>query len=171
VILLMAVFWVAPYDTGARARGEAVSDAHELLPTRGRTPSGPIPRRWIAAWRSSPEGKLDRHLVVCGHARHDDPARIGEGEVGPGGWVGRDGERGLPGMCACLSAAVLVGLGANAIAGWWWADPFAALFVMVVAVRERREARRGDSCDGGAQSSDRLVRTVRPMHISLRHVA
>lgn len=44
-------------------------------------------------------------------------------------------------LCACLSAAVLVGLGANAIAGGW-ADPFAALFVMVVAVREGREARR-----------------------------
>lgn len=41
VILLMAVFWVAPNDMGARARGEAVSDEHELLPTRWADPERP----------------------------------------------------------------------------------------------------------------------------------
>ncbi|MEX2279767.1 MAG: cation transporter [Acidimicrobiia bacterium] len=32
-------------------------------------------------------------------------------------------------VCAALSAAVLVGLGANALFGWWWADPAAALVI------------------------------------------
>jgi divalent metal cation (Fe/Co/Zn/Cd) transporter len=49
-------------------------------------------------------------------------------------------------LCAYLSAALLIGLLANAIAGWWWADPIVALAIGVVAVREAREARRGESC-------------------------
>jgi divalent metal cation (Fe/Co/Zn/Cd) transporter len=49
-------------------------------------------------------------------------------------------------VCAYLSAALLVGLGANALAGWWWADPLAALAVAAVAVHEGREAWRGDAC-------------------------
>jgi divalent metal cation (Fe/Co/Zn/Cd) transporter len=49
-------------------------------------------------------------------------------------------------LCAYLSAGLLVGLGANAIAGWWWADPAAALLIAAVAVREGREAWRGDAC-------------------------
>jgi divalent metal cation (Fe/Co/Zn/Cd) transporter len=50
-------------------------------------------------------------------------------------------------LCAYLSAALLVGLGANALFGWWWADPLAALVVAGVALREARDAWRGDACD------------------------
>jgi divalent metal cation (Fe/Co/Zn/Cd) transporter len=49
-------------------------------------------------------------------------------------------------LCAYLSGALLVGLLANAIAGWWWADPVAALVIGAVALREARVAWRGDSC-------------------------
>jgi divalent metal cation (Fe/Co/Zn/Cd) transporter len=49
-------------------------------------------------------------------------------------------------LCAYLSAALLVGLLANALAGWWWADPVVALAVAGVAVREARDAWRGDAC-------------------------
>lgn len=49
-------------------------------------------------------------------------------------------------VCAYLSGALLLGLSANAIAGWWWADPLTALVVAAVAVREGREAWRGDAC-------------------------
>ena len=49
-------------------------------------------------------------------------------------------------LCAYLSAALLVGLGLNAVAGWWWADPLTALVIAAVAVREGREAWRGESC-------------------------
>ena len=49
-------------------------------------------------------------------------------------------------LCTYLSAVLLVGLAANAILGWWWADPAAALVIAVVAVKEGREAWRGDAC-------------------------
>jgi divalent metal cation (Fe/Co/Zn/Cd) transporter len=49
-------------------------------------------------------------------------------------------------ICAYLSAALLVGLGANALLGWWWADPVTALAISAVAVHEGREAWRGDAC-------------------------
>ena len=49
-------------------------------------------------------------------------------------------------LCAYLSAALLVGLLANAVLGWWWADPVAALAIAAVAGREARAAWRGESC-------------------------
>jgi divalent metal cation (Fe/Co/Zn/Cd) transporter len=49
-------------------------------------------------------------------------------------------------LCAYLSVALLVGLLANALAGWWWADPAAALVIAAVAVREGRESWRGEGC-------------------------
>jgi hypothetical protein len=50
-------------------------------------------------------------------------------------------------ICAYLSIALLVGLLANALLGWWWADPAAALVIAAVAVKEGRESWAGDSCD------------------------
>lgn len=49
-------------------------------------------------------------------------------------------------LCAYLSVALLVGLLANALAGWWWADPLAALVIAGVAVNEGRSSWRGDGC-------------------------
>ena len=49
-------------------------------------------------------------------------------------------------LCAYLSAALLAGLLANALLGWWWADPVTALVIAAVAVREGREAWRGEAC-------------------------
>jgi divalent metal cation (Fe/Co/Zn/Cd) transporter len=49
-------------------------------------------------------------------------------------------------LCAYLSAGLLVGLLANAVAGWWWADPLVALGIGAVALREAREAWRGEAC-------------------------
>lgn len=49
-------------------------------------------------------------------------------------------------LCAYLSAALLVGLLANAVAGWWWADPIVALLIAAVAAGEAWDAWRGDSC-------------------------
>ena len=47
-------------------------------------------------------------------------------------------------VCVYLSVAVLLGLGLNAAFGWWWADPTAALVVAAIAVREGRQAWRGE---------------------------
>ncbi|MFF1291709.1 MULTISPECIES: cation transporter [unclassified Streptomyces] len=49
-------------------------------------------------------------------------------------------------LCTYLSAVVLVGLLANSLLGWTWADPIAALVIAAVAVKEGREAWRGDNC-------------------------
>ncbi len=38
-----------------------------------------------------------------------------------------------------LAVAVLAGLTLNAAAGWWWADPLAALVIVFYALREARE--------------------------------
>jgi divalent metal cation (Fe/Co/Zn/Cd) transporter len=56
------------------------------------------------------------------------------------------GEGGQNMICAYLSIALLVGLLANALLGWWWADPIAALVIGVVAAREGIESWRGDAC-------------------------
>jgi divalent metal cation (Fe/Co/Zn/Cd) transporter len=50
-------------------------------------------------------------------------------------------------LCAYLSVVLLAGLGLNALLGWGWADPVAALVIAAVAVREGAEAWRGDHCD------------------------
>lgn len=49
-------------------------------------------------------------------------------------------------ICAYLSAALLVGLLLNSLFGWAWADSLAALFIAGFAVKEGREAWRGDAC-------------------------
>jgi divalent metal cation (Fe/Co/Zn/Cd) transporter len=43
-------------------------------------------------------------------------------------------------VCAYLSFALLLGLGLNALFGWWWADPVAALAMLPLIVYEGREA-------------------------------
>jgi divalent metal cation (Fe/Co/Zn/Cd) transporter len=50
-------------------------------------------------------------------------------------------------ICAYLSVALLVGLLLNALAGWWWADPAAALVIAALATKEGVESWRGESCD------------------------
>jgi divalent metal cation (Fe/Co/Zn/Cd) transporter len=49
-------------------------------------------------------------------------------------------------LCTYLSAVLLVGLGLNALFGWSWADPIAALVIASVAVKEGVNAWRGDTC-------------------------
>lgn len=49
-------------------------------------------------------------------------------------------------LCTYLSVVLPVGLLANSLLGWTWADPIAALVIAVVAVKDGREAWRGDGC-------------------------
>jgi divalent metal cation (Fe/Co/Zn/Cd) transporter len=49
--------------------------------------------------------------------------------------------------CSYLSFTLLLGLVANAIAGWWWADPVAALLMVPWLVKEGVEGLRGESCE------------------------
>ncbi|HEY8630569.1 MAG TPA: hypothetical protein VIL73_08545 [Gaiellaceae bacterium] len=45
-----------------------------------------------------------------------------------------------------LAETLVVGLLANAVIGWWWADPCAALVIAAVALKEGRESWRGEGC-------------------------
>ena len=50
-------------------------------------------------------------------------------------------------VCSYLSLALLLGLGANALFGAWWADPVAALAMLPWVVKEGVEALTGDDDD------------------------
>ncbi len=49
-------------------------------------------------------------------------------------------------LCTYLSAILLGGLLLNALMGWWWADPVAALVMVPIIAREGVEALRGETC-------------------------
>lgn len=48
--------------------------------------------------------------------------------------------------CFWLSVFGLAGLGLNAALGWWWADPAAALVMVLFIVREARDSWKGEEC-------------------------
>lgn len=50
-------------------------------------------------------------------------------------------------LCVWMSAILLIGLAANAVFGWWWADPLAGLGIVYVAGREGIEHWRADELD------------------------
>lgn len=49
-------------------------------------------------------------------------------------------------LCTYLSGVLLVGLLLNSLFGWYLADPIVAVVIAAVAVREGRDAWRGDHC-------------------------
>jgi len=49
-------------------------------------------------------------------------------------------------ICSYLAGILLIGLGLNALFGWWWADPLAALAMVPLIVTEGLEAWRGNAC-------------------------
>ncbi len=50
-------------------------------------------------------------------------------------------------LCLYLSALLFLGLGANALFGWWWADVAAALAMVPWITKEGIEGLRGESCE------------------------
>jgi divalent metal cation (Fe/Co/Zn/Cd) transporter len=59
-------------------------------------------------------------------------------------------DAGQTALCAYLSVILLVGLAANALAGWWWADPIAALLMVPIIAREGIHGLRGmPTCNDG----------------------
>ena len=49
-------------------------------------------------------------------------------------------------FCVYLSAILLGGLVSNAVFGWWWADPLAALAMVPLIVKEGLDGLRGHTC-------------------------
>jgi divalent metal cation (Fe/Co/Zn/Cd) transporter len=56
--------------------------------------------------------------------------------------------------CSYLSFTLLLGLVANAVAGWWWADPVAALLMVPWLIREGIEGIRGEEDEDEDHGSD-----------------
>ena len=52
-------------------------------------------------------------------------------------------------VCSYLSATLFIGLGANALFGWWWADIAAALAMVPWIVKEGIEGIRAEGCGDG----------------------
>lgn len=77
-------------------------------------------------------------MPLLGIAKKRLGARLGSGAT--------SGEGAQNLLCAYLAAAVLVGLVANTVLGWWWLDPFVGLGIAALAVREGLEAWRGEDC-------------------------
>jgi divalent metal cation (Fe/Co/Zn/Cd) transporter len=50
--------------------------------------------------------------------------------------------------CSILSLILLVGLAANALLGWWWADPVAGLCMVPWLVKEGTAGIKGEGCCG-----------------------
>jgi divalent metal cation (Fe/Co/Zn/Cd) transporter len=50
-------------------------------------------------------------------------------------------------LCVYLSIIALGGLALNALVGWWWADPVAALIMVPIIAKEGIEGLRGETCD------------------------
>jgi divalent metal cation (Fe/Co/Zn/Cd) transporter len=64
-------------------------------------------------------------------------------------------------LCFYLSGVVLVGLVANRLWGWWWADALAGLFVAGLAIREGFTAwTSGDLCSAELPG----LRSLAPVH-------
>jgi len=49
-------------------------------------------------------------------------------------------------FCVYLSAILLAGLLFNAALGWWWADPTAALIMVLIVAKEGVDAVKGKAC-------------------------
>jgi divalent metal cation (Fe/Co/Zn/Cd) transporter len=77
-------------------------------------------------------------MPLLGRAKQRIGSRIGSSATAS------EGKQNL--LCAYLAAALLVGLLGNALFGAWWLDPVVALYIAFVAVKEGREAWRGESC-------------------------
>jgi divalent metal cation (Fe/Co/Zn/Cd) transporter len=77
-------------------------------------------------------------MPLLGKAKHRLAERLGS--------TATAGEGTQNVLCGIQAAAVLIGLAANAAVGAWWLDPLIGLFIAFVAVKEGREAWRGESC-------------------------
>ena len=106
--------------------GLALCDDHRL--DRGHGAAGNLDLDHVGADRLDRLGQTNRCLLDADATGILD--RVGDVLSGDG----------------AEEATVFAGLLLNAIVGWAWADPVAALVIAAIAVREGRNAWRGDPC-------------------------
>ena len=67
-------------------------------------------------------------------------------------------------FCFYLSFILVGGLALNALFGWWWADPIAALVMVPIIGKEGYDALKGKhcgcSCSGGTCNSEKTPTTA-----------
>ena len=85
---------------------------------------------------TSPSGYLGR-AVAGGHAG----TRLRQATDRQGDGKPRTGRRlkGETWVCSYLSLTLLLGVGAYAVAGWWWADPVGALAMLPIILWQKWE--------------------------------
>jgi divalent metal cation (Fe/Co/Zn/Cd) transporter len=81
--------------------------------------------------------------LPCGHAA---PARAKRRIAARLDSRALDADSRQSSICAYLAAILLGGLVSNALFGWWWADPLAALAMSPIIAKEGFEALKGDGC-------------------------
>jgi divalent metal cation (Fe/Co/Zn/Cd) transporter len=79
-------------------------------------------------------------------------ALLGSGQRGSAALLTADSAE--TALCGVLSLATLIGVGANAVLGWWWADPLAGLVVVYYAIREGKEAWEGELLEDADEDAD-----------------
>jgi divalent metal cation (Fe/Co/Zn/Cd) transporter len=77
-------------------------------------------------------------MPLLGKAKHRLAVRLGS--------TATAGEGTQNVLCGIQAGAVLIGLAANAAVGAWWLDPLIGLLIAFVAIKEGREAWRGETC-------------------------
>jgi divalent metal cation (Fe/Co/Zn/Cd) transporter len=93
-----------------------------------------------ASWLGIGLAATDRLLMpVLGRAKQRIGVRLGSHATAG------EGKQNI--LCAYLSLAVLVGLGANALFGLWWADPVVGLLVATVVIQAGVRTWRAQACD------------------------
>ena len=81
-------------------------------------------------------------MPFLARAKKDVARRLGSGALAA--------EAQQTALCSWLSAILVGGLALNAVLGWWWADPVAALAMVPIIAREGWHGVRGVShCDCG----------------------
>ena len=106
----------------------------QSAPDRTYTKGLIIPGSWVRAPPAPPAKGL-----VSANIGADDPRRRRRSASAVA-----DSRQTL--ICAYISGAVLIGLLLNTLFGWTWADPVAALVVVIFAIREGFKASKGGSC-------------------------
>lgn len=98
-------------------------------------------------WHAQPEPSLlGIALAIASLLGMPLLARLKTGVAESIGSAALKGDAACSITCAYMAATLLAGLALNALFGWWWADPIAALGIVYFLIQEGREAWTGESC-------------------------
>ena len=97
--------------------------------------------------RKAPEHSIPGIVLACvslvvmpilSHAKKDVGKRLGSAAM--------NADAKQTDFCVYLSAVLLAGLLLNAVLGWWWADPVAALVMVPIITKEGIDGVKAEAC-------------------------